>query len=138
MPNWECYYHIVWATKYREALITSDVEKIVFAAIKHKSIELDCPIYALNGTVDHVHVAVTIIPKLSISEWVRQVKGLSAHEVRLHFPHADTPFRWQKGYSVHSLGKKALPFAIDYVQNQKEHHADETLEPYLEYMEPFT
>lgn len=134
MPNWECYYHIVWATKYRQSLITPDLETLIFSTIKRKSKQLNCPTYAINGTEDHVHIAVTVLPKIAVAEWVRQVKGLSAHEVQDHFSHAETFFKWQKGYSVHTLGKKTLPFVTNYIQKQREHHANDTTEPYLEYI----
>ena len=34
-----------------------------------------------------------------------------------------TVLQWQTGYGVVSFGRKDLPWVIDYVRNQKEHHA---------------
>ena len=31
-------------------------------------------------------------------------------------------FHWQDGYGAFSLGESNLPAAINYIQNQKEHH----------------
>jgi hypothetical protein len=30
---------------------------------------------------------------------------------------------WQRGFGVVSFGKKQLPWVLDYIANQKEHHA---------------
>src|SRR5688572_1250152 len=136
MPHCECYYHIVWATKHRQPLIIPDIEPLIISTIKRKSQSLECPVYAINGIEDHIHVAVTIVPKVSVAEWVRQVKGLSTRETNAHFPDAETSFQWQTGYSVHTVGKKALPFVVGYIRKQKEHHKKNTIEPYLEYIEP--
>lgn len=137
MPHWECYYHIVWATKHRLPLISGDIESLIISTIRRKSQMLECPIYAINSVEDHIHIAVTVLPKLSVAEWVRQVKGLSAHEAKAYNPDAEIAFHWQTGYSVHTLGKKVLPFVVNYIQRQKEHHRSNTIEPYLEYIEPF-
>ena len=129
-----CYYHIVWATKYRQASLTTQLEPVIFNAIQSKSRELKCRIYAINAAYDHIHIAITIPPSLGIWEWVRDAKGLSAHLVNRDFPNRDDTFRWQKGYSVHTFGAKILPFVKSYVERQKEHHQNKTLEDYLEYI----
>ena len=128
------YYHI-WAVKGRFPALTTELEPIAFTAIHRKSRELQSTIYALNAAYDHIHVAVTIPPSIAIVEWVRSAKGLSAREINGHSPEIDPHFHWQKGYSVHSLGQKVLPFVVNYVKNQKEHHANNTLELYLEQLE---
>ena len=100
-----------------------------------KSNQLDCVVHALNGIADHVHIAVTIPPKLAISDYVQQVKGVSSREVNQHAPDADEHFRWQKGFSVHSYGQKMLPTVVQYIEKQKQHHGDDTILQYLEYLE---
>ncbi|MCC6804912.1 MAG: IS200/IS605 family transposase [Anaerolineae bacterium] len=132
MPFWKCYYHIVWATKNREPLISPAVEVVISNAIRSKSHELRCPILAVNGIADHIHVAVSIRPTLAIGDWVGQVKGASSCEVNLTFPDLETRFRWQSEYGVLTLGAKNLPFVISYIENQKDHHRQDDLQPYLE------
>lgn len=65
------FYHIVWATKNREPLITPAIEAVIFPIVRDKSTELECHLFAINGVADHVHIAVNIPPKLAVSEWVR-------------------------------------------------------------------
>lgn len=132
MPFWKCYFHIIWTSYQREPLITSQMEQVVFETIKRKSADMSCEIIAINGVADHIHVAVSIPPKVAVAEWVRNVKGLSAHEINERFPNLSTHFRWQNSYGVLTFGAKNLPFVIDYIENQKIHHADQTLQPYLE------
>lgn len=134
MTFWRCYYHVVWTVKNREPLMTSDAAKLVFDAIRAKSTELECPILALNGVDDHLHVALNIPPKVAVADWVRRVKGASSHEVNTRmFPNADAPFRWQDGYGVLTFGVKNLDFIVDYIEGQKQHHAAGKIHPYLEY-----
>jgi putative transposase len=135
MPFRVCYYHVVWATKNREPLIVPEVEAVVLPAVVRKSTELDSPVLAINSAGDHVHVAVSISTRISVAEWVKNVKGFSAHEVNAILPQLGTPFHWQKGYGVLTFGTKALPLVSDYIARQKEHHSDNTLDLYLERIE---
>jgi len=132
MPFCKCYYHVIWGTEKREPLITAMVEPIVFEVIRRKSAALHSPILAINGIEDHIHVAVSIAPSVAVAEWIRSVKGLSTYEVNNQFLDAESRFRWQKSYGVLSYGEKHLPLVIRYIEHQKQHHADQTLQPYLE------
>jgi putative transposase len=132
MPFHVCYYHFVWSTKHREPLLVADVETLVYDTIKRKSESLKSPILAINGTADHVHVAVSLSLTVSVAVWVKQVKGTSARAVNVVVPDQLSHFRWQASYGVLTFGAKHLPDVIAYIERQKAHHADHTLEPYLE------
>jgi putative transposase len=129
---WRCYYHLVWTTKHRAPLITLQVEPVLFQAIREKCRELAVEIIAVNAVEDHIHIAVEIPPKLSIANWVKHIKGASSYAVNSHFPNTEMRFQWQTGYGVLTFGATALPMVTDYINNQKRHHANKTLEPYLE------
>jgi putative transposase len=129
---YQCYYHIVWATKYRAPLISPEIELLIHQTIRDKSHEMECPLYALNGVEDHIHLAVTIPPKVAVAHYVQNLKGGTARSINLKFLDNPDPFRWQANYSVLTFGAKQLPFVVNYIQNQKTHHTNQILEPYLE------
>ncbi len=135
MPFWKCYYHIIWTTKHRRSIITSEIEAVLFPAIRSKSDELHSPILAVNGIEDHVHVAVCIRPSLSVSDWVGQIKGTSSRTVNRTFSDLDTKFQWQNDYGVLTFGAKNMQFVLSYIENQKAHHQSGALQPYLEQIE---
>ena len=132
MPFWRCYYHIIWATKNRSLWITPQIEPVIFATIREKANELGTEILAMNTVPDHIHVAVSIPPKLAVAEWVKQMKGTSTRDVNAKFPDLETSFGWQQSYGVLTFGAKNSKFVVEYVERQKEHHANQTLQPYLE------
>jgi putative transposase len=132
MPFWKCYYHAVWTTFHREPAITPQIEPVIIDTVKRKSSMLNCPILAISTVTDHIHIAVSITPGIAAAEWVRNVKGLSTREVNSLFPDLPSHFRWQKSYGLLTCGEKNLPFVVSYIERQKEHHANNTLEPYLE------
>lgn len=132
MPFWKCYYHIVWGTKNRQSIISAAMEIVIFQAIRSKSEDLKCPILAINGISDHVHVAVSIRPSLAVADWIGKIKGVSSREVNLAFADLKEKFRWQEAYGVLTFGTRNRSFVVSYVENQKEHHRAGNLQPYLE------
>eukprot|EP00913_Durusdinium_trenchii_P035295 g33025.t1 len=87
-------------------------------------------LHAVNGTQNHVHLAINIEPQVKISDVVMDLKGGSAHDVNTQL--TEKLLSWQRGYGVVSFSRKNLPWVLDYIAKQKEHHAKgsavETLE----------
>jgi putative transposase len=79
-------------------------------------------LHEIGGTETHVHVVVTIVPTVCVSELIGQLKGSSSHEANQHFPGRKV-LEWQSGYGVASFGTKDLEWVKEYVRKQKEHHA---------------
>jgi putative transposase len=77
---------------------------------------------------------------MAVSEVVRRIKGSSSHFVNRIQPSLDialspnreSNFAWQREYGVFSLGGQQLDRAVAYVTNQKEHHAQGSIERFLE------
>ena len=131
MSYWQLYYHIVWATKNREPLLNPQVEPLIHGFLRNKALGLEAIVYALDGYLDHVHMVVSIPPKIAVSKFVGQVKAVAS--VRYNQSAGpETPFHWQEEYGVFSFDRKRLPNFVAYVQGQKEHHAQKNLIPVLE------
>jgi len=124
MPYIRLFYHITWSTKIRLPLITPDLEFNLFNYLVKKSSEIGCRILEVNGTEDHLHVIIEIPPKLSVSEAVKRLKGASSHEF--------STLVWQRGYGAISVSERNISAALEYVRNQKDHHAQQTAIPRFE------
>lgn len=120
-------------TKRRAPLIGPANELLLFEV--DKTGESGGEVLAVNAVSDHVHVAATIPPKVAVADWVKRVKGVSAYEINLRFPDSLDSFHWQDSYGVLTFGAKNLDTVVDYIQRQKEHHAQNTLIDYLEQVE---
>ena len=125
MPYWQLFYHLIWATKRREPLITPAVAPEIYGFLRSKAIGLGATVFAVNGVADHVHMVVAIPPRLAVATFVGQVKGVAsakANKAGL----IGTPFYWQEEYGVFSFDAKRLPNFIAYVERQQQHHAEHT------------
>ncbi len=130
MPYWQLFYHLIWSTKYREALLAPDVEPIVYELLRTKAIGLEATVFAIGGMPDHVHMVVSIPPKIAVARFVGQIKAVTSTKFnKMNLP---TILYWQEEYGAFSFDAKRLPNFIAYVQSQKEHHAQRTTIAVLE------
>jgi REP element-mobilizing transposase RayT len=130
MPYWQLFYHIVWATKGREPLLTPRAEPVIHGFLQTKAIGLGATVFALDGAHDHVHIVASIPPKLAVAKFIGQIKAVAS--TRYNKLHPEAAFFWQAEYGAFSFDAKRLPNYIAYVRRQKEHHAQNTLIPVLE------
>jgi len=131
MPYWQLFYHLVWSTKNRQPLLTPQVERHIYDFLTSKAIGLKGVVYAVGGTVDHVHMVVSVPPAISVSKFVGQIKGVASTRFNKSGI-GDARFEWQSEYGAFSFDAKRLPNYVAYVERQKEHHAEGTTIPILE------
>ena len=112
-------------------IIQPQIEERLYAYLICKAAELGVYVYIVGGWYDHVHVIVSIPPKLAVAEVVKRLKGASSHYLN-HEMGLDLPFAWQRGYGALSFGERQRPIAEAYVANQKQHHRDKTTNAWLE------
>ena len=124
MAYWRLFYHFVWTTKNREPLITPDMETNIYRFLHAEAKKMYVPLFIIGGTEDHVHVLAAVRPALSPAAFVKQLKGSSSRFVSLEFK---LPLIWQKGYGVLSVSEKDVPQIIRYVEDQKQHHSEDSL-----------
>jgi len=131
MPYWRLFYHFVWGTRNREPLIALEWEDSLHNVIAAKATKLGAFVYAVGSTEDHIHLVVSVPPKIAISTFIGQVKGNSSHFVN-HELDIDVHFAWQAEYGVVSFGGKMLDMVVRYTKEQRKHHAEGTTIAMLE------
>jgi putative transposase len=130
MPYWRLFYHITWGTKNRLALIEPAWESDLYGYLWGKATALECIPRVIGGMPDHIHVVISIPPKMAVATIIGQQKGASSHHINQNY--AGGSFAWQAEYGVVSFSEKALPAIVEYVKNQKKHHSENTIREALE------
>ena len=121
--KWKCQYHIVFIPKYRKKILygklQEDVRDIIKTLCKYKGIEI------VSGAVciDHVHLCVSIPPKIKISEFMGYLKGKST--LMIYDRHPDLQSKWDKafwarGYYVATVGNVTEAAIKKYIEEQSE------------------
>jgi len=133
----QVYLQIVFAVKYRAAVLNKTWRNQVFGVIGNLINEANCKTIIVNGVEDHVHCFVGLKPVVSISELMKTVKAKSSKYINDHRLTPDR-FEWQEGYGVFSYHQSLVDTVFNYIQNQEQHHAVQTFaEEYLDLLKEF-
>ena len=114
--KWMCKYHIVFTPKYRRKIIYSQLMK------------------------DHVHMLVSIPPKISVSSFMGYLKGKSA--LMMFDKHANLKYKfgsrhfWSEGYYVSTVGLNEATIK-KYIAEQEKHDIAMDKLSVKEYEDPF-
>ena len=128
----ELFAHANWHTKNDEPLLTPDIlEPWVHRQIREYCDEIKgVHFIEVGGTADHVHLVFQFEPHVTLSDFLGQVKGAVSYKANRHF--ARQVIEWQRGYGIVTFSKRHLETVVDYVRNQKKHHAEGTIIETLE------
>lgn len=121
--KWKCQYHIVFIPKYRKKVLYGklkrDVREILKKLCEYKKVEI------VEGAVceDHVHLCVSIPPKMSVSDFMGYLKGKSA--LMIYDAHPELQSKWNKGfwargYYVATIGNITEEAIKKYIKEQSE------------------
>ena len=131
--KWECQYHIVFTPKFRRkklyGMVKDDVRDIIKTLCSYKKVEI------IAGAVcaDHVHLCVSIPPKLSISDFVGYLKGKSALMIFDKHPELGSKWDrsfWARGYYVATVGNVNEETVKEYIRRQTEESMNEEKKSY--------
>jgi len=106
---YKCDYHIVCVPKYRFRIMTGVVKELIEQDIRMLCEWKNCEIEEMNVQQDHIHLIVSIPPKVSVSEFVGTIKGKLAIKLFKSYPQLKKkPYWgnhfWARGYFVNTIG----------------------------------
>lgn len=139
--KWNCKYHIVFAPKYRLQVIYGklkrEIGKIIRELCERKGVE----ILEAEACPDHIHMLVSIPPKLSVSEFMGYLKGKSSLMIfdkfaNMKYRYGNRQF-WCRGYYVDTVGRNKKVIA-EYIRNQLTEDKNYEQLTMKELIDPFT
>ncbi len=112
--------HLVCVTKYRRKVLTSEGLALIKESFEAVAKKMNFQILEFNGESNHVHAAIEYPPKLSISQIVNHLKGVSSRmcgKAGYQKPHQTA--LWSPSDFVTSVGGAPLEILKQHIQNQK-------------------
>jgi len=116
-------YHMVWSVKYRKKILTAEIEEYLKQVTKEIAKEKGFTIHLFEcGEMDHVHCFVTAPPKLSITNIVKYLKGISGRKLFEEHPEIRQKLwkgeLWNHSYYVETIGSVSEENIRRYIENQ--------------------
>jgi putative transposase len=121
------YYHCVFSTKERRALIPPGLQERLWPYLGGIARQNEMKAIEIGGVADHVHILLSLPSTLSISKAMQLIKGGSSKWVHESFPEHRL-FGWQVKYGAFGVSVSLLDKTIQYIQTQSEHHRKMTFQ----------
>jgi len=114
-------YHLVWSTKYRYKVLQGDIRLRVRAILRQVCSQNGVDIIKGVLSADHVHMFVSIPPKLAVSDLMQRMKGRSSMLVQREFPQLKKRYWgkrfWGRGYFSTTNGAITQDIVLQYLEN---------------------
>jgi REP element-mobilizing transposase RayT len=119
------YIHCVFSTKNRTQLIR-DPEPL-WAYVRGIARNCKFDLLAIGGTVDHVHILLSLPANRNLADVMRDIKANSSRQMR----EAGVRLAWQDGYSGISVSPSQVLTVSRYIANQEQHHRKQSFDEEL-------
>ena len=139
--KWRCQYHIVFAPKYRRQVIYQEIKADIGQILRKLCEQKGVEIIEANACPDHIHMMVSIPPKLSVAEFMGYLNGKSSlmifdRHANLKYKYGSRHF-WARGYYVDTVGRNKKVIE-EYIKNQLQEDIAADQITLKEYIDPFT
>jgi putative transposase len=118
------HVHLVFVTKYRQGVFDDGMRRFCEGVMRKVCGDFEADLREFNGEADHVHLLVLYPPRVSVSELVNSLKGVSAR--RLHSEYTGKVNRarmnghfWSPSYFAASCGGAHLSIIRQYIEQQQ-------------------
>ncbi|EGQ0290311.1 IS200/IS605 family transposase [Staphylococcus pseudintermedius] len=132
---------MVFALKYRRQIIYGKLKRDIGLILRQLCGRKGVEIIEAEACKDHIHMLVSIPPKLSVSQLVGYLKGKSSlmifdRHVHLKYRYGDRKF-WCKGFYVDTVvrNKKVIE---EHIRNQLQEDIVAEKRTMMEYIDSFT
>ncbi|EHT3471093.1 IS200/IS605 family transposase [Staphylococcus pseudintermedius] len=132
---------MVFALKYRRQTIYGKLKRDIGLILRQLCERKGVEIIEAEACKDHIHMLVSIPPKLSVSQLVGYLKGKSSlmifdRHVHLKYRYGDRKF-WCKGFYVDTVGRNRKVIE-EYIRNQLQEDIVAEKRTMMEYIDSFT
>lgn len=113
--------HLVCITKYRRSIFTAESLAVIEKSFAEVARKMDFQVIEFNGEANHIHALIEYPPKLSISQIVNSLKGVSSRrygQAGFKKPYGKDAL-WSPSYFVSSIGGAPLEVLKKYIQSQE-------------------
>ena len=117
-------YHFVWCVKYRRKVLSSEICARLYELINQIAEEKGFSIIECKADeTDHVHCFVSAPPKLSVTQIIKYLKGISGRLLLEEFPELrDFLWKgqlWNGSYFVETIGSVSEENIQKYIERQR-------------------
>ena len=120
--TYQLHYHFVFITKYRKPALRGEIGKRVRELIREICRSNDIEILRGNVRPDHVHLLLSVPPRLAPSRVMQAIKGKTSHHLLADYRALRKEFwgqhLWARGYFAATTGTVTDEVIAKYIELQ--------------------
>ncbi len=116
-------YHVVWSVKYRRKILNADIEAYLKELVQQIASDKGFTVHLFEaGEGDHIHCFVSAPPKLSVTDIVKYLKGITGRKLFEQYPEIRQKLwkgeLWNHSYYVETIGSVSEENIRRYIEHQ--------------------
>ena len=118
---YSCQYHVIFCPKYRRSVLIEQIATRLKELIIEKQKEYGYELIETEIMKDHVHLLISVNPKIGIYTIVSKIKGYTSKVLRGEFPELKSklPTLWTHSKFISTVGSVSLKTVKKYIEEQK-------------------
>jgi REP element-mobilizing transposase RayT len=127
----------VFAVQNRMSLIQNEWKNELYKYITGIIQNNGHKLIAINGTQNHIHIAIGYKPHQLIPDLLQDIKANSSKWIN-EKKFVRGKFNWQAGYGAFSFSHSQIDNVVKYIMNQEQHHKKKTFkEEYIQILKKY-
>jgi REP element-mobilizing transposase RayT len=127
----------VFAVQNRMSLIQNEWKNELYKYITGIIQNNGHKLIAINGTQNHIHIAIGYKPHQLIPDLLQDIKANSSKWIN-EKKFVKGKFNWQAGYGAFSFSHSQIDNVVKYIMNQEQHHKKKTFkEEYIQILKKY-
>ncbi|MCF7809166.1 MAG: IS200/IS605 family transposase [Candidatus Marinimicrobia bacterium] len=123
--------HMIWSTHKRQNMIEEVMRKKLHGYLKEYCLKARVNYLCSYVNADHIHILFDLPPEKSVADVAKLLKGASSRWLNRR-EEQQIKFSWGRGYAAFSVSESNVKGVLDYIKNQKEHHANRSYKEELD------
>ncbi|PWT94618.1 MAG: hypothetical protein C5B52_19515 [Bacteroidetes bacterium] len=120
------FIHAIWFVRDLNKQLSNPIRKVLFSHIEKDSASNGIRILEVNGSDDHVHALVQLLPAQNLAQVMNRMRTSSAEWLN-ETKFLKEEFAWSEEFAAYSVSPTGVKSVADYIRRQEEHHRTKSL-----------
>lgn len=116
------YFHLVIRTKNGKMTIPETAKGGLYGYMAGIIGKRNCQAVIINGTANHIHFLIRVVPSVCFSDLVHDLKLGATHYIKTHIEQFRQFEGWGHEFAVFSCSAADRTRIVNYIKNQETHH----------------